>query len=1097
MEKQINEHYKMYKSGKKWVYASVFATVILTSVATASVSADSTDNTSGLNNTSATLRETGDGISHVTASNFLDYFSLNGSATYDASQGVVTLTTDNNNLVGNFSLKSKIDMNSSFTLTGQVNLGNKVSSKGGADGIGFAFHDGNTTDIGNAGGNLGIGGLINAVGFKLDTYHNDDRTPQSALPGAQVSPNNSNGYGWSADPSGSQYPQFGGFVTTSDQEIQATDGNSYQRWWAKTDTSSVQKLKDNDLDNNFHDFVASYDGATRVLTISYTETDGNTLTWTKTIDSSSQAMALIVSASTGGSKNLQQFKINSFDFKQAATVNVKYVDTKGNQVAQGTVAYSNGGANVNSTYSTEQLDVAGYKFLKMGDNDTTGVSIVPSGTLTKPGDNGTVVYVYAPDYTQTTKTINETINYVDNKGNVIADKATATPITFLTVTNPVDNTKTIYYSTTATTATLDPITGVPTGSDWTQGDSANFSSVDNPNIANYTVISNDAPNSDLTQVSQQTVSSDSSDLNFTVVYAPEYKQSTKTVNETINYVDEQNQVVATQATATPITFLTVTNPIDDSKTVYYSTTATTATLDPNTGVPTGSDWIEGDSGTFASVDNPTVDGYHVISNNAPDSNLVKVSEQVVNNGSNDLIYTVVYSKDTPSSDTPSSDVPSSDTPSSDVPSSDVPSSDTPSSDVPSSDTPSSDVPSSDVPSSDTPSSDVPSSDVPSSDTPSSDVPSSDTPSSDTPSSDTPSSDVPSSDVPSSDTPSSDVPSSDVPSSDTPSSDVPSSDVPSSDTPSSDTPSSDVPSSDTPSSDVPSSDTPSSDTPSSDVPSSDTPSSDVPSSDTPSSDVPSSDVPSSDTPSSDVPSSDVPSSDTPSSDVPSSDTPSSDTPSSDTPSSDVPSSDVPSSDTPSSDVPSSDVPSSDTPSSDVPSSDVPSSDTPSSDVPSSDTPSSDVPSSDTPSSDVPSSDTPSSDTPSSDVPSSDTPSSDVPSSDVPSSDVPSSDTPSSDVPSSDTPSSDVPSSDTPSSDVPSSDTPSSDVPSSDTPSSDVPSGAVPSSPTVNVVYKVTNKNGKKLPDTGENKDNHAGAIAAALLAGGLGVTSVIRKKKSDD
>ncbi|MGQ4573632.1 lectin-like domain-containing protein [Leuconostoc pseudomesenteroides] len=725
MEKQINEHYKMYKAGKKWVYASVFATVMLTSMATASVSADSTDSTSGLNTTSTTLNETGDGISHVTAANFLDYFSLNGSATYDASQGIVTLTTNDNNLVGNFSLKSKIDMNSSFTLTGQVNLGDKVSSNGGADGIGFAFHDGNTTDIGNAGGNLGIGGLINAVGFKLDTYHNDYRTPQSALPGAQISPNNSNGYGWAADPSGSEYPQFGGFVTTSDQEIQAIDKNSYQRWWAETDTSSVQKLKDNDLDNNFHDFVASYNGTTRLLTISYTETGGNTLTWTKTIDSSSQAMALIVSASTGGSKNLQQFKINSFDFKQAATVNVKYVDTKGNQVAQGTVAYSAGGANVNSTYSTQQLDVAGYKFLKMGDNSTTGVTIAPTGTLTEPGDNGTVVYVYAPDYTQTTKTINETINYVDTEGNVLADKATATPITFLTVTNPVDNTKTVYYSTTATTATLDPITGVPTGNDW----------------------------------------------------------------------------------------------------------------------------IEGDNATFASVDNPTVDGYHVISNNAPDSDLVKVSEQVVNSGSNDLNYTVVYSKDTPSSDVPSSDTPSSDTPSSDTPSSDTPSSDTPSSDTPSSDTPSSDTPSSDTPSSDTPSSDTPSSDTPSSDTPSSDTPSSDTPSSDTPSSDTPSSDTPSSDTPSSDTPSSDTPSSDTPSSDTPSSDTPSSDTPSSDTPSSDTPSSDTPSSDTPSSDTPSSDTPSSGTPSSDVPSSDTPSSDTPSSGTPSSDVPSSDVPSSDTPSS--------------------------------------------------------------------------------------------------------------------------------------------------------------------------------------------------------------------------------------------------------
>lgn len=49
-------------------------------------------------------------LTHVTKDNFLDYFSLNGSATYDPYRGIVTITPDENDKVGNFSLKSKIDM---------------------------------------------------------------------------------------------------------------------------------------------------------------------------------------------------------------------------------------------------------------------------------------------------------------------------------------------------------------------------------------------------------------------------------------------------------------------------------------------------------------------------------------------------------------------------------------------------------------------------------------------------------------------------------------------------------------------------------------------------------------------------------------------------------------------------------------------------------------------------------------------------------------------------------------------------------------------------------------------------------------------------
>lgn len=196
---------------------------------------------------------------HVNKDNFLDYFTLNGSATYDKTTGIVTITPDQYNQVGNFALDSKIDMGTDFTLNGQVNLGSRTSSQGGADGIGFAFDNGNTT-----------------------------------VP----------------------------------------------------DTSS--------------------------------------------------AMAMIVSASTGANKNLQQFKINNFDFSQAATVNVTYVDQQGNTLAKGEVTYPNG-AYVNSTYQTQQLDIPNYKFIGMDNGSVTGkASLAASGTLAQAGDNGTVVYVYAP-----------------------------------------------------------------------------------------------------------------------------------------------------------------------------------------------------------------------------------------------------------------------------------------------------------------------------------------------------------------------------------------------------------------------------------------------------------------------------------------------------------------------------------------------------------------------------------------------------------------------------------------------------------------------------------------------------------------------------
>lgn len=320
-----------------------------------------------------------------------DNFQLNGNATYDAGTGTVTLTKDQTNQVGNFTLDNKIDMDSAFTLTGQVNLG---SNPNGADGIGFAFHDGNTNAVGNSGGNLGIGGLQNATGFKLDTWHNNQQNPTSDLPADQVPAANSEAYGWPADSKAAPYGSFVKTTQTTEIVVKETGDGSFaptrdtvDRWWAHDVTSSAQSLNRNDINGNFHDFTIKYDGQSRKLTVTYKQTDGTTLTWTTTIDPGQTSLAFEVGASTGNVTNLQQFKISAFDYTAAATVDVQYVDSHGSQLGTGTATYSDG-PYVGSTYTTEQKSFDGYSFVGVK------AGTAANGTLTKAGNNGTVVYEY-------------------------------------------------------------------------------------------------------------------------------------------------------------------------------------------------------------------------------------------------------------------------------------------------------------------------------------------------------------------------------------------------------------------------------------------------------------------------------------------------------------------------------------------------------------------------------------------------------------------------------------------------------------------------------------------------------------------------------
>ncbi|MFB5978856.1 lectin-like domain-containing protein, partial [Lactobacillus delbrueckii] len=599
---------------------------------------------------------------NVTKDNFLDYFSLNGSATYDQNSGIVTITPDEYNKVGNFSLKSKIDMNKSFTLTGKVNLGS--NSPYGADGIGVAFHNGNTTDIGNAGGNLGIGGLQNALGFKLDTWTNTYKAPQSDKDGSQIDPTDSNGFGWNGD---SMNAPYGTFVKTENDEV-PTDKDktkTVQRWWAKDVPGTSQALSKSDVNGQFHDFIVDYDGDTRTLTIKYTPTDGKVLTWTTTVPNSDQEMAMIVSASTGGAKNLQQLKIISFGFKRAATVNVKYVDTKGKQIAQGDVTHPNG-AKVNGTYTTGQLEIPGYTFVRMDDGTATGAKSLPAtGSLTKAGDNGTVIYVYTADKQK------GSVSYVDDttgktlktdsisgitgskssystsgsiadykkQGYELVTDGYPADLTFdnddttdqnFTVhlkhqkiqsteaktvnetihyqgagsQTPVDHTASVNFT---RSVSIDAVTGEKTYSPWSQDQI--FDAVKSPELKGYTT--------DKTQIDKQTVNGDSKDLEFTVTYtknAPTITTEKKTVNETIHYQGAGNQT-----------------PADHTASVDFARQVST---DAVTGEKTYGSWSADQS--FAAVTSPELKGYT--------ADKAQIDKQTVNGDSKDLEFTVTYTK---------------------------------------------------------------------------------------------------------------------------------------------------------------------------------------------------------------------------------------------------------------------------------------------------------------------------------------------------------------------------------------------------------------------------------------------------------------------
>lgn len=495
-----------------------------TSLITTSITADAQEEKSPtLSSNSVTQRTV-----TVYPSDFLTYFQRNGSAAnfnYDIQNFVQTLTPNMKDQSGNVTLKTKVDMSQNFTLSGSINLGDKSSESGGADGVGFLFHPGNTDVVGVKGGAAGIGGVKGAFGFKLDTYYNYDGDPYFYPDPSEFSPGQA----------------YGAFV----------DGTSGV---AQTLEESAQPISQ-PSNNQFKPFKMSYDGTSKMMTVTY---DGKI--WQQDVSNligTNQSMAFSISASTGDNFNLQQLQLSNFQYTIAqGTVHANYLDENG-QTLKATITTS---GDIDTLYTTSQVTIPGYTFERVTGaahigtyqanaqdvnyiykrnqdfatityiDDTTGqvlthkeitgatgestnyttktdiATFLSEGyqyvsdnypkagvTFTNQPQNFEVHLMHKSIATTETKQVKEVIHYQYKNGKQALNNYVATPLTF------------------TRTVTTDQVIGSKTYGDWMASSGTSFEKVTSPSLKNYTP--------DVPQVAAiDKVSGETKDIVKTVIY---------------------------------------------------------------------------------------------------------------------------------------------------------------------------------------------------------------------------------------------------------------------------------------------------------------------------------------------------------------------------------------------------------------------------------------------------------------------------------------------------------------------------------------------------------------------------------------------------
>ncbi|WYJ96505.1 hypothetical protein DOK67_0000797 [Enterococcus sp. DIV0212c] len=253
----------------------------------------------------------------ITKDNFLDYFQLNGSATYDQNSGYLTVTPDVQYQVGSATFNKKIKFDQDINIDVDVNIGNKSQAQGGADGMGIGFHDDSITSIGGAGNGFGLGGLNGSLGFKLDTYYNSVYGTVGKA---------------DADPVRFKNKSFGAFIigkSDAAKSIQTVDNKDIYGPF-----SSPQEIVA-PANNTFKNLLVNYSYSSKLFSSQYNDSDVFKI-WSIDMNGlintdAPSAKSLILSGSTGGQKNLQQFKINEITFAVPVAM-IEKVDEDDNNI---------------------------------------------------------------------------------------------------------------------------------------------------------------------------------------------------------------------------------------------------------------------------------------------------------------------------------------------------------------------------------------------------------------------------------------------------------------------------------------------------------------------------------------------------------------------------------------------------------------------------------------------------------------------------------------------------------------------------------------------------------------------------------------------
>ena len=318
----------------------------------------------------------------VTPDNQDTFFTTSANAHKDGN--VVTLTDDAPSRKGAYTLFNKISLSESFELVGKINIGSryegyKPDGVPGGDGVSFVFTTAEPGVVGKEGASIGLGTINNSFGFKFDTWHNTSNPSAENFAGAD--------------------PKFSGYQNGAFGAFYYTDRNG-KAWTEKNDS---KRLDSQPTNNEFKKVIVSYNGTTKRMSITLNGQvfEKDVKTWIansrKTTGqvAGQEELAFAIFASTGGARNLQQFKLERFEYTAGGSyVTVKYVDADTKQEIKSHKTFRSDGSTPSVNLSN-YVNLDGYKLVAT--NVSTARGYQSGDTVNYVVGSQTVTYAYRVD----------------------------------------------------------------------------------------------------------------------------------------------------------------------------------------------------------------------------------------------------------------------------------------------------------------------------------------------------------------------------------------------------------------------------------------------------------------------------------------------------------------------------------------------------------------------------------------------------------------------------------------------------------------------------------------------------------------------------